>query len=207
MIAGAATIPAAEATEPTSAASVTAPPNVVLIFIDDMGYADIGPFGATAYPTPNLDRMAAQGKRFTDFVTSSAVCSASRAGLMTGCYHQRIGIDGALGPGSEIGIGDRELTLAELCRSRGYATACFGKWHLGHHPRFLPTRHGFDRYFGIPYSNDMWPLHPENVARLQRNPGEKSAWPPLPLLRSDAPDQVTVLNPAMTPDDQKQMTR
>ncbi len=207
MIVGTAAIHTAEAVEPTSAATPTAPPNVVLIFIDDMGYADIGPFGATAYPTPNLDRMAAQGKRFTDFVTSSAVCSASRAGLMTGCYHQRIGIDGALGPNSEIGIGDQELTLAELCRSRGYSTACFGKWHLGHHPRFLPTRHGFDRYFGIPYSNDMWPLHPENVARLQRNPEAKSAWPPLPLLRSEAPDQVTVVNPAMTPDDQKQMTR
>jgi len=182
-------------------------PNVVIIFIDDMGYGDIGPFGATAYPTPNLDQMAANGRRFTDFVVSSAVCSASRAALMTGCYHQRIGIQGALGPNSEIGIADEELTLAEMFKSQGYATACFGKWHLGHHPRFLPTSHGFDTYFGIPYSNDMWPLHPENVARLQRNPAARSSWPPLPMLRSDAAGEVTVVNPNVQPDDQKQMTR
>ncbi len=175
--------------------------------MDDMGYADIGPFGARDYPTPHLDRMAAAGRRFTDFVTSSAVCSASRAALMTGCYHQRIGIQGALGPNSQIGIADEELTLAEMFKSCGYATACFGKWHLGHHPRFLPTSHGFDTYFGIPYSNDMWPLHPENVARLQRNPGAVSAWPPLPMLQSDAPGEVTVVNANVQPDDQKQMTR
>lgn len=183
------------------------PPNVVIIFIDDMGYGDIGPFGPTAYPTPNLDQMAVDGRRFTDFVVSSAVCSASRAALMTGCYHQRIGIQGALGPSSEIGLADEELTLAEMFKSQGYATACFGKWHLGHHPRFLPTSHGFDTYFGIPYSNDMWPLHPENVARMQRNPGAPSSWPPLPLLRSDAAGEVTVVNPNMQPDDQQQMTR
>lgn len=195
------------AQSPRAAAEERSLPNVVIIFIDDMGYADIGPFGATDYPTPHLDRMAANGRRFTDFVTSSAVCSASRAALMTGCYHQRIGIQGALGPGSQIGISDEELTLAEMFKSRGYATACFGKWHLGHHPRFLPTSHGFDTYFGIPYSNDMWPLHPENVARLQRNSGALSSWPPLPLLRSDAPGSVTVVNPNMQPADQKQMTR
>jgi len=185
----------------------TPPPNVVVIFIDDMAYADIGPFGAKSYATPNLDRMAAQGRRFTDFVVSSAVCSASRSALMTGCYHQRIGIDGALGPQSDMGINESEVTIAEICKARGYATACFGKWHLGHHPRFLPTNHGFDHYFGIPYSNDMWPLHPENVARLKRNPDAKSSWPPLPLLQSDAPGEVTVLNADMQPDDQKWMTR
>lgn len=184
-----------------------APPNVVIIFIDDMGYADIGPFGATDFPTPNLDRMAASGRRFTDFVVSAAVCSASRSALMTGCYHQRIGIDGALGPQSNIGISESEVTIAEVCQSRGYATACYGKWHLGHHPRFLPTNHGFDHYYGIPYSNDMWPLHPENVARMKRNPDAKSAWPPLPLLESSAPGEVTVLNADMQPADQKLMTR
>lgn len=184
-----------------------APPNVVIIFIDDMGYADIGPFGAVDYPTPNLDRMAAAGRRFTDFVASTAVCSASRAALLTGCYHQRVGIDGALGPKSEIGISDDELTIAELCRSRGYATACFGKWHLGHHPRFLPTRHGFDQFFGIPYSNDMWPLHPGNVAKLKRNPNAEPDWPPLPLLESNSADHVEVLNADMQPADQKLMTR
>ena len=136
------------------------PPNIVLVFIDDMGYADIGPFGAQGYPTPNLDRMAAEGMRFTDFQVSSAVCTASRAALMTGCYHPRIGLSGALGPSSDIGIHQQEVTLGELCRSRGYATACFGKWHLGHHPKFLPLQHGFDEYYGLPYSNDMWPNHP-----------------------------------------------
>ena len=138
-------------------------PNIVLILIDDMGYADIGPFGATAYPTVNLDRLAAQGRRFTDFEVSSAVCSASRAALLTGCYHRRIGIAGALGPGAEHGINADETTLAEICRQRGYATACFGKWHLGHHPKFLPLQHGFDAYLGLPYSNDMWPFHPNFV--------------------------------------------
>jgi arylsulfatase A-like enzyme len=195
------------AIERTVAADQPRPPNVVLIFIDDMGYADIGPFGAKAYATPNLDRMAAQGRRFTDFVVSSAVCSSSRAALMTGCYHQRIGIDGALGPASEIGINPDEVTLAELCRSRGFATACFGKWHLGHHPKFLPTNHGFDRFFGLPYSNDMWPLHPENIAKLKRDPAAKSSWPPLPMLQSSAPGKVSVINHDVQPSDQKLMTR
>lgn len=182
-------------------------PNIVLIFIDDMGYADIEPFGAEPGASPNLARMAAEGRMFTDCLVSSAVCSSSRAALLTGCYHQRISIDGALGPSSPIGINEQETTLAELCKSQGYATACFGKWHLGHHPKFLPTSHGFDTYFGIPYSNDMWPLHPENVARMKKDPSLPSAWPPLPLLRSNQPGQVEIVNPDMQPADQKVMTR
>jgi arylsulfatase A len=182
-------------------------PNIVIVFIDDLGYADIEPFGATAYRTPNLTRMAAQGRRFTDCLVSSAVCSASRAALLTGCYHQRIGIDGALGPSSEIGLHEHEVTLAEICRSQGYATACFGKWHLGHHPKFLPTNHGFDVFFGIPYSNDMWPWHPEDIARRERDPSLKPAWPPLPLLRSTAAGQVEIVKAAMQPLDQTRMTR
>jgi len=137
-------------------------PNVVIIFVDDMGYADIGPFGQQAFTTPHLDRMAEEGVRFTDFYVSQPVCSASRASLLTGNYANRIGIHGALGPASRHGIHNDEVTLAELFKSKGYATAIYGKWHLGHHPRFLPTRHGFDDYYGIPYSNDMWPYHPEN---------------------------------------------
>jgi len=137
-------------------------PNVVIIFVDDLGYADIGSYGATAYETPNLDQMAAEGTRFTDFYVSQPVCSASRASLLTGSYANRIGIHGALGPGATHGIHDDEVTLAELFKSKGYATAAFGKWHLGHRPQFLPTRHGFDEFYGIPYSNDMWPNHPEN---------------------------------------------
>ena len=112
------------------------PPNIVIIFIDDMGYADIGPFGATAYKTPHLDRMAKEGRVFTDFHAATAVCSASRAGLMTGCYPERVSILGALSWSAKTGISDKEMTLAQLCKTRGYATAIFGKWHLGHHKQF-----------------------------------------------------------------------
>ncbi|NLE62087.1 MAG: sulfatase-like hydrolase/transferase, partial [Planctomycetes bacterium] len=105
-------------------------PNFVIIFIDDMGYADIGPFGAKDYPTPNLDRMAQEGRRFTDFYAAQPVCSASRASLMTGCYNVRIGILGALGPRADHGINADEMTIAEVCKQKGYATACYGKWHL-----------------------------------------------------------------------------
>jgi arylsulfatase len=142
--------------------SAAAPPNVVLIFVDDMGYGDLSSYGATAYATPNLDRMAGEGVRLTDFYASQPVCSASRAALLTGIYSNRIGIHGALGPGSTHGLHPDETTLAELFGAQGYATAIYGKWHLGHHPEFLPTRHGFDEFYGIPYSNDMWPYHPES---------------------------------------------
>lgn len=146
-------------------------PNVVIIFTDDQGYGDVGVFGAEGFETPNLDRMAAEGRRFTRWYASQPVCSASRTGLLTGCYSNRIGIHGALGPGSRHGIGAGEMTMAEMFKQKDYATACFGKWHLGDHEKFLPTHHGFDHYFGIPYSNDMWPLHP--------TAGER--FPPLPL--------------------------
>jgi len=135
-------------------------PNFIIVFCDDQGYGDVGCYGARGFSTPNLDRMAAEGVRFTDFHAATAVCSASRAALLTGCYPERVSILGALFPGSEIGISDREVTIAEMLKEQGYATAIYGKWHLGHHPQFLPTRHGFDEYFGLPYSNDMWPLHP-----------------------------------------------
>jgi arylsulfatase A len=145
-----------------STAQADRPPNIVLIYADDLGYADVGCFGAQGYATPNIDRLAAEGIRCTDFYVAQAVCSASRTALLTGCYPNRVGILGALGPASKIGIGDDERTIAQVLKPRGYATAIFGKWHLGHHPRFLPTRHGFDEYFGLPYSNDMWPFHPTN---------------------------------------------
>lgn len=167
-------------------------PNVVIIFTDDQGYADVGCFGAKGFTTPNLDRMAREGRRFTDFHVAQAVCSASRTALLTGCYPNRIGIHGALGPGSRVGIGDGEVTIAELLKPRGYATAIFGKWHLGDRPQFLPMRHGFDEYFGIPYSGDMWPFHPE------AKPG---SYPPLPLIEGDKPLKV-----GLTPEDQEQLT-
>ena len=182
-----------------SAKTDTNPPNVVVIFMDDMAYADIGPFGAKAYPTPHLDRMAKEGRKFTDFYVTQAVCSASRAGLLTGCYNVRVGILGALGPKSTHGINSKEITLAELCKQRGYATACFGKWHLGHHKEFLPLQHGFDEYFGIPYSNDMWPYHP-GVRHLPMAERLKK-WPHLPLIEGNQ-----VINPKVTGKDQEQIT-
>jgi len=134
------------------------PPNIVLVLTDDQGYADVGCYGAQGFTTPNLDRMAAEGMRFTDFYVSQAVCSASRASLLTGCYAERVGIQGALGPSAKVGLSSGEESIAQLLKRRGYATAIFGKWHLGHHPQFLPLQHGFDRYLGLPYSNDMWPV-------------------------------------------------
>lgn len=187
--------------------SAATPPNVVIIFMDDMGYADINPFGATDYDTPNLNQMAREGRLFTDFVTSSAVCSASRVALMTGCYHRRVGISGALGPKSDIGIHAEETTIAEVCKSKGYATAIFGKWHLGHHPKFMPTEHGFDQYYGLPYSNDMWPLHPQSVATRKRNPDAQIPWAALPMIRATVEDGVTIVNPDVQPADQQRMTR
>ncbi len=133
---------------------------MVIIFMDDLGYADIGAFGAKGYSTPELDRMATEGRIFTDFYVSQAVRSASRASLLTGCYNVRVGIFRAWGRLRRVGIHNQEMTLAEVFKQKGYATACIGKWHLGHHPKFSPTRHGFDEYFGLPYSNDMWPYHP-----------------------------------------------
>jgi arylsulfatase A len=161
------------------------PPNVVIIFIDDLGYADIGPFGATAYKTPNLDRMAAQGRIFTDFHSATAVCSASRVALMTGCYPERVSILGALSSTAQHGINPDEITLAELCRSRGYATAIFGKWHLGHHREFLPLQHGFDQYFGLPYSNDMWPHAPGYSDLVPHPKGKRTNHPDLPLIENN----------------------
>lgn len=170
---------------PATVLQATAPkPNIVLVFADDLGYGDPACYGGKGYQTPNLDRLAREGVMFTDFHTPAAVCSASRAALLTGCYPQRVSILGALGPGAKIGIHDDEWLLSELLKREGYATAIYGKWHLGDAPRFLPTRHGFDDYFGLPYSNDMWPFHPTN-----------KSFPALPLV---AGDQVIEHNPDQT---------
>jgi len=130
-------------------------PNLVFVYIDDMGYGDIGPFGSTKNRTPQLDRMAKEGMRFTSFY-AAPVCSVSRAQVISGCYGQRVSLPGVLFPGCPNGINPEEHTIAELIKAQGYATMCVGKWHLGDQPEFLPTRHGFDHYFGIPYSNDMF---------------------------------------------------
>ncbi len=130
------------------------PPNVVVIFIDDMGYGDIGPFGATKQRTPHLDRMAKEGMKLTSFY-ATPVCSVSRAQMMTGCYGARVSVPGVYFPGQSVGLNPSEVTVAERLKEKGYATQMVGKWHLGDQPDFLPTRQGFDHYLGIPYSNDM----------------------------------------------------
>lgn len=173
---------------PTNHASER-PPNFVLIFCDDLGYGDLGCYGSTKNRTPHIDRLASGGMRFTDFYSSSPVCTPSRASLMTGCYPRRVGLhEDATGhwvliPRSRRGLHPNEITIAEILKRAGYATACIGKWHLGDQPEHLPTRHGFDHYFGLPYSNDM----------QDRRRGD----PPLPLVRQEevveAPaDQATL---------------
>ncbi len=183
------------------AASPGALPNLVIIFTDDQGYADVGVFGAKGFKTPNLDRLAAGGRIFRNFHVAQPVCSASRAGLLTGCYPNRIGIHGALGPRSKVGISSNETTLAELVKQRGYATAIFGKWHLGDAPQFLPLRHGFDEYFGLPYSNDMWPLHPDLVNLPPNDERRKRAYPDLVMFDGDK-----IAIPQVTHEDQNQLT-
>ena len=151
-------------------------PNFVMIFIDDMGYGDIGPFGSKVNKTPHLDRMAQEGMKLTQYYVSSTACTPSRSALMTGCYADRIGMDGRVNfPAGERGLNPKEITIAELLKTRGYATGCFGKWHLGDQPQFLPLRQGFDEYLGIPYSNDMW------------NGRTNKKYPPLPLIKGSKP--------------------
>ena len=169
-------------------------PNVVIIFTDDQGYQDVGCYGSPDIETPHLDAMAKAGIRLTDFYAAQAVCSASRAGLLTGCYPNRVGIHGALMPNSKIGLNPSEITIAEMLKANGYATAMFGKWHLGDRPEFMPTKQGFDSYFGIPYSNDMWPLHPQQ--------GPIFNFGPLPLYENeniiDTLTQQTMLTTQIT---------
>lgn len=164
----------------TRAAEKIERPNFIIIFVDDLGYNDIGPFGSKKHRTPNLDQMAEQGRKFTNFYVTSGVCSPSRSSLMTACYPKRVGLhenekrQWVLFPGNKRGLNPSEITIAEVLKERGYATACVGKWHLGDQPEFLPTRQGFDSYFGIPFSNDMG-----------KKDRPKSMYPPLPLLRNE----------------------
>ena len=156
--------------------------NFVVILMDDMGYGDTKSNGAIGYETPNIEMMQREGMTFTRYYAPQAVSGASRAGLLTGCYPNRIGLSGAPFPGSRTGISDEEMTIAEVLKQKGYTCAAFGKWHLGDNVRFLPLRHGFDEFYGIPYSNDMWPNHPT------------FKFPDLPLIEGDSiveynPDQ------------------
>lgn len=144
-------------------------PNFVIIFADDQGYGDLSCFGSETIQTPNVDRLAKEGKKFTSFMVASPVCTPSRAALLTGCYPKRVGMhQHVLFPTSTKGLNPEEHTIADHLKSQGYATACFGKWHLGHHPEVLPTSNGFDTYLGIPYSNDM--NHPDNKGKPQGGP-------------------------------------
>ena len=168
-----------------------AQPNLIVIFCDDLGYGDLGCYGSEKNRTPRIDKLAAEGMKFTDFYSSSPVCTPSRASLLTGCYARRVGLHEAetghwvLIPRNTRGMNPKEVTIAEALKSVGYATACIGKWHLGDQPEHLPTVHGFDSYFGIPYSNDM----------QQAGRGD----PPLPLV-----DGGTVIE---APADQSTLTK
>ena len=133
-------------------------PNFVVIFTDDQGYADVGCFGAEGFETPNIDLMATEGMKFTSFYSAAPVCTPARAALLTGCYPMRVSTPRVLFPRDNVGLNPDEITIADILKTRAYATCCIGKWHLGHLPEFLPTRQGFDYYFGIPYSNDMNPV-------------------------------------------------
>lgn len=168
-------------------------PNILLIFMDDMGYGDLSCYGALDIHTPHLDRLAADGIRFTNFMSAQAVCSASRAALMTGAYPNRVGISGALYPGAPIGLAKEEMTIADMLKQKNYATGMFGKWHLGDVKEFLPLEQGFDEYLGIPYSNDMWPVHYDGVPA--KTGSIKLQYPPLPLIRNNERiDTISDLN-------------
>jgi arylsulfatase len=149
------------------------PPNVIIIYIDDMGYGDVSPYNDKIDYTPNFQWLANNGLTLTDFYVSQPVCSASRTSLLTGCYSNRLGIHGALFPDSKIGLNPDEMTIADMLKEKGYATAAYGKWHVGNRKEFLPTKQGFDEYYGIPYSNDMWY---KNTTR---------SFPPLPIIQNE----------------------
>lgn len=165
-------------------------PNVVIFFADDLGYADLHCFGGQSMETPNLDALAREGRRMTSFYASQGVCSASRCSLLTGCYNVRLSILGALGPGAKACLNPDEQTIAEVVKPQGYQTAIFGKWHLGDRGAGLPLNHGFDEYFGLPYSNDMWPFHPT------------AKFPPLPMIENNETIKASV-----TAEDQKHLTQ
>lgn len=177
-------------------------PNIILFFLDDMGYGDLTRTGAMGYQTPNIDRLANEGMFFSHFYAAQPISSASRAGIMTGCYPNRIGISGALMPQGNTGLNPKEETIAEILKTKGYKSGIVGKWHLGHHKPFLPLQQGFDEFFGLPYSNDMWPVDYEGYpATPESNLPNKLRHPPLPLI--DGNEKVREI---LTLDDQAELS-
>lgn len=150
-------------------------PNIIILFADDMGIGDIAAYGSKVNETPNLDRLAKQGTQFTSFYVAAASCTPSRASLLTGCYPQRVGLESVVDDNANRGLSSSEITIADLLKQHGYHTGMFGKWHLGHHLEFMPNRHGFTEFYGIPYSMDMWPHHPK----------PNHNYPPLPLYENE----------------------
>ncbi len=175
-------------------------PNVVIIFMDDMGYGDPVCYGGGPYQTPNIDALAAQGVRFTDFYVAQAVCTASRSALLTGCYPTRIGISGAIDHNAKFALNPDEQTIAELLKDKGYKTGMVGKWHLGHKVPYLPLQNGFDEFYGLPYSNDMW-AYDYNGERWQDTSLWRAKYPPLPLIEGNKTIKII-----SSFDDQDQLT-
>ncbi len=175
-------------------------PNIIIINFDDLGYGDFEPYGMLDVPTPNINRLAREGLRLTNFNTVQAVCTTSRAALLTGCYPNRLGLHGALPPWSKIALNPQEETIASLLKPKGYQTAILGKWHLGSQPAYYPASYGFDSYFGIPYSNDMWPVHFDGTP-ITDPANSRGKYPPLPLIEGDR--QVDIIR---TLEDQAQLT-
>ena len=173
------------------------PPNVILILMDDMGYGDLECYGGFPYHTPNINRLAAQGMKFTNFYAAQATCSASRAAFLTGCYPNRIGINGAFAPTSPIALNPNEETIASLLKANGYKTGMFGKWHLGQKAPFLPPSYGFDEFIGLPYSHDYWPVDYDG-SPLDTTTA-RGKWPVLRLLEGNTPVKaITTLDDAAT---------
>lgn len=175
-------------------------PNIVVIFMDDMGYGDPACYNGLMYQTPNIDKLAAGGMRFTNFYAAQAVCSASRAALLTGCYPNRLGISGALMPWAKTALNPQEETIASMLKKSGYNTAMVGKWHLGAKAPYLPTHYGFDEYLGLPYSNDMWPVDYDGKP-MKDTADTRSKYPILPLIDGDNPVKYI-----KTLDDQGELT-
>ncbi|NEU07984.1 sulfatase [Flavihumibacter sp. R14] len=193
------------ASDKLTLAQVTAQPNVIIVFMDDMGLGDLSCYGAVGYKTSNIDKLASEGMRLTNFHSPQGTCTASRAALLTGCYPNRVGMHGAFGPNDALGLNPNEITIADMLKVKGYKTGMVGKWHLGNKPAYLPTVQGFDEYLGLPYSNDMWAVNFDGTTAVPGQP-RYGSYPPLPLLDIRAgqnlPDTARIVQ---TLDDQSKL--